>query len=51
MHMMYEAHASGDLPHAAAELEKFRGYAEGYAAAKGPQLLAVQGWRKALGIR
>jgi VWFA-related protein len=51
MHMIFEAHSLDDLQDAAAELERFRDYSDRYAAAKGPQTVVVQGWRKALGIR
>lgn len=51
MQMLYETHAAGTLKNPARELDRFRAYASAYEAAKGPHLLVVQGWRKALGIR
>jgi hypothetical protein len=50
MHMIYESHAAGDTA-GSTDLERFRDYSGRYAAAGGTQILVVQGWRKALGIR
>jgi hypothetical protein len=51
MHMIYEAHASGELPDGNAELARFSEYAAKYETLGGPQTAIVQGWRKALGVR
>ena len=51
MHMIYEGHASGELPDSTAELAHFSEYAAKYEALGGPQSAIVQGWRKALGVR
>jgi VWFA-related protein len=50
MHMIYEAHAAGELADRAAEMARFRDYAARYEAARAPQAAVVRGWRKALGI-
>ena len=51
MQLIFEGHASGTLADEAAEIGRFRQYAERYEALNGPQALVVRGWRKALGIR